>query len=999
MKKTWQRVVSSALALSMMASVVPPAALAVSGSISIGSDISSSTEEKLSGDGQLVITNGFPDISHASSVMDSSVYYGTNWSYDQSSSTLTLLNNEEAPWVFKDLDCNLVVGTNESRAWVTGGLFSGNVQVVNGSIDGVFLSKFTNQPGNDCSSGYMVFRNAPSGVNYSLVSTSDSNLNNVRVGLDPDYTLSCYSDSVYITSGINHYFMLMGLTKDALYDINGYSLDLHENTADESEKSDSFFGSFLSSTLVDVLKDGNGNKVAKVYYLSASAASAFSDGALNEELFFVFPLDDASREYELNAQLYSDPHGVEIVNGYPDLSRATRQEGSVYYGTGWSYDTSSQTLYLTENTQDSHGITEEVVLGSKDSPMLCKVVVGTSDAPFYVNGGYFANDVTLVNGQIYRGVFDESAHFTNSIDKEDPEGQSVGYCVFVNEPTDDVVKYSKITTNDAALAAKMETCMNPAYTADYMLPGGTVFGSAGAMHMFAIFGLDKDDLTDINGQELKLVPSEANEQLLSCNLTDDSGNYGAVMFAPAEMASSAFGVDRDLFLIVPMDDEARTFELNQRTPIEDPTKLPKDENDNIVVKPSQTIQLPADSDKIEKEVQNAGTIASGNFSSVTGGTIAGGTIEEAKNVQTISGGTVAHVAGVQEITGGVIGAESDIPESILEAKKPAVLKLVDEQGEALLDASVNNVIVPQGGTLSMENSIAADDVQPVAYIFDGTNVTVRYTGSRKFERWTVDGIDASDVDFHGETASFSLDNVAGQTVTFAAHTTEATPVEVTYTIKVEDGLINGKTSATVKAGDTVSLTAGEAPDGMTFQYWDIPTELLQALIGQDSTFDNKVKDLSFTMPDLSAVEDKNFTIRAAFVNTEIAEDPAPGSAVLSTATAVVAGGTAATVLGWQLYNVGAELYLKAILPEGAAIPANRQELALLLWQNAGKPDVTAAPYADVADAESDIQKATRWAVSNGLLDAKGNDSFAPTEKVSKWTVIQSWKKAQKLSAQ
>lgn len=747
MKKTWQRVVSSALALSMMASVVPPAALAVSGSISIGSDISSSTEEKLPGDGQLVITNGFPDISHASSVMDSSVYYGT----------------------------------------------------------------------------------------------------------------------------------------------------------------------------------------------------------------------------------------------------------------GWSYDTSSQTLYLTENTQDSHGDREDVVLGSKDSPMLCKVVVGTSDAPFYVNGGYFANDVTLVNGQIYRGVFYESAHFTNLIDKEDPEGQSVGYCVFANEPTYDVVKYSKITTNDAALAAKMETCLNPRYGADYALSGGTVFGSAGTLHMFAIFGLDKDDLTDINGQELKLVPSEANEQLLSCNLTDDSGNYGAVMFAPAEMASSAFGVDRDLFLIVPMDDEARTFELNQRTPIEDPTKLPKDENDNIVVKPSQTIQLPADSDKIEEEVQNAGTIASGNFSSVTGGTIAGGTIEEAKNVQTISGGTVAYVAGVQEITGGVIGAESDIPENILEAKKPAVLKLVDEQGDALLDASVNNIIVPQGGaavaTLSMENSIAADDVQPVAYIFDGTNVTVRYTGSRKFERWTVDGIDASAVDFHGETASFSLDNVAGQTVTFAAHTTEATPVEVTYTIKVEDGLINGKTAATVKAGDTVILTAGEAPDGMTFQYWDIPTELLQALIGQDSTFDNKVKDLSFTMPDLSAVEDKTFTIRAAFVNTEIAEDPAPGSAVLSTATAVVAGGTAATVLGWQFYNVGAELYLKAILPEGAAIPANRQELALLLWQNAGKPDVTAAPYADVADAESDIQKATRWAVSNGLLDAKGNDSFAPTEKVSKWTVIQSWKKAQKLSAQ
>lgn len=84
-----------------------------------------------------------------------------------------------------------------------------------------------------------------------------------------------------------------------------------------------------------------------------------------------------------------------------------------------------------------------------------------------------------------------------------------------------------------------------------------------------------------------------------------------------------------------------------------------------------------------------------------------------------------------------------------------------------------------------------------------------------------------------------------------------------YTLTVTGGgLVNDKTSAVVEAGDEVCLTVGEMQDGMSFNYWDLPTALIKALTAEDSNFSNKVEPLTFTMPDLSKyTEDKSFTIR------------------------------------------------------------------------------------------------------------------------------------------
>ena len=753
-----------------------------------------------------------------------------------------------------------------------------------------------------------------------------------------------------------------------------------------------------------------------------------------------------------------------IVNGRPDLSQALKQEGTVYYGNGWNYDQSTDTLSLIKN---SNHTSEDVILGSQESPMLCKVVIGTKEAPFWVNSGYFANDVTLVNGQVYRGVFYASSNFVTKATEHEDNG--VGYCVFANPPVG--VAYSTVTTKDPALAAKMETCMSPNYAANFRLSGGTVYVTAGLYHWFGIFGVDENDVTDINGQKLELTKDEESGSLRG-ELKDTSGEttIAGIIVGSAEMVKETFPdvPEKPVLFIHPLDEDSHVYELNQNYKPEeedktittiDPDAIAagnvaglKKTNAGLTLKEGYKMELPDDT-VVSDNIENKGTIVSGTFEgTVTGGEIAGGSVQkangvnnisggnvqeakdvkeisggnigavekvekisggnvqEAKDVKEISGGTVAYVEDVESITGGVIGGQSILSDEIKE--KADVLNLVNADGTPLLDGAVNDVIVPQGAAavalFSMENGVDEEPLTPVAYIFDSTKVTVRYTGSNAaFKGWTSDDVTLEGT---GSTVSFSMENVTGKTITLkAVYTNESTEQpgtpeqpeekEPEYTITVEDGQINGKASATVKAGDTVSLTVGEVPESMAFLYWDIPTELMQALTEQDVNFNNKAENLTFTMPKLAENAEKSFTIRAAFGTAETADDG--DYSALGVVTGVVAGGAAATVVGWQLYNIGTDLYLQAVLPKGAAIPTNRQELALLLWQNAGKPEAVTASYADIANDQTDAQKAARWAVANGLLDAAGEDAtvFAPAKSVSRLTVIKAWNKAQKLKKQ
>ena len=113
-----------------------------------------------------------------------------------------------------------------------------------------------------------------------------------------------------------------------------------------------------------------------------------------------------------------------------------------------------------------------------------------------------------------------------------------------------------------------------------------------------------------------------------------------------------------------------------------------------------------------------------------------------------------------------------------------------------------------------------------------------------------------------------------------------------------------------------------------------------------------------------------------------------GSDAGGAVAAVLVGGAA--VLGG--YEIATRVILHNILPEGAAIPANRGQLALLVWNNAGRPEPAAqSAFADVADA--DMAKAAQWCVEQGIMEAKTAETFKPEGWTPKLKVIEVWNKA------
>ena len=115
-------------------------------------------------------------------------------------------------------------------------------------------------------------------------------------------------------------------------------------------------------------------------------------------------------------------------------------------------------------------------------------------------------------------------------------------------------------------------------------------------------------------------------------------------------------------------------------------------------------------------------------------------------------------------------------------------------------------------------------------------------------------------------------------------------------------------------------------------------------------------------------------------------EPAPMDTTGGTIAAVAVGGAAI----WGGYEIATRVILHNLLPEGAAIPANRGQLALLIWTEKGKPEPAGAPaFADVTDP--DMAKAAQWCTEQGTMGAKG-DRFEPEGWTPKFKVIEVWNK-------
>ena len=105
---------------------------------------------------------------------------------------------------------------------------------------------------------------------------------------------------------------------------------------------------------------------------------------------------------------------------------------------------------------------------------------------------------------------------------------------------------------------------------------------------------------------------------------------------------------------------------------------------------------------------------------------------------------------------------------------------------------------------------------------------------------------------------------------------------------------------------------------------------------------------------------------------------------------LLAVGAVVGVAGVVAYQVGTELILDQLLPAGVAVPHTRAELAMLLWNTAGRPAPAALPaFADVADPE--MAQAAQWAIEQGYLKARADGSFKPDKGVAKWRVIRGYR--------
>lgn len=208
-------------------------------------------------------------------------------------------------------------------------------------------------------------------------------------------------------------------------------------------------------------------------------------------------------------------------------------------------------------------------------------------------------------------------------------------------------------------------------------------------------------------------------------------------------------------------------------------------------------------------------------------------------------------------------------------------------------------------------------------------------------------------------------------------------------------------ASALKAGQLVSLTAYPDTDTVHFAQWVVsgadgalsPADLMDAADEPLTEDAFKQRTLTFRMPA------KSLTITAETATVEQPEQPPEEDSTeyspLQTVNLVV--GTTALFAGCAVigYEAVTGSILVDLLPKGTAIPSTREQLAVLLWSTAGKPEPTApAVYSDVAEPET--AKAARWAVEAGLLPDMGEGVFTPGKRVTKVQVIRAWSQLKKL---
>lgn len=322
-------------------------------------------------------------------------------------------------------------------------------------------------------------------------------------------------------------------------------------------------------------------------------------------------------------------------------------------------------------------------------------------------------------------------------------------------------------------------------------------------------------------------------------------------------------------------------------------------------------------------------------------------------------------------------------------------------------------------TSTLNSNTDATTGQKTYYVPEGAEVTVTLDKNlipkgNAFDGWSTDKFSLpQDQDHKAETITFPMNSDADIAAEYRDAATDHTPdtdtavchpltvtggivtvkkgdKDVTDTLTVTTDETTGKKTYSVPDGAevTVKLDKTLIPEGMVFDIWS--TGKFSLPLGQDY----KAETITFTMS-------SDADIAAQYRDATIEDD---GPNVLGTAAIIGTAAVGTAVLGYQAYSLGAEFAGKLMaLPY---FPSNRSALAMMLWEDAGKPmPESELLYPDVGQEEQDmdLQHAARWAMENELIPDLNDEGTAPEEMkffpanpVSKLDVLNAWQKAQEL---
>ena len=234
--------------------------------------------------------------------------------------------------------------------------------------------------------------------------------------------------------------------------------------------------------------------------------------------------------------------------------------------------------------------------------------------------------------------------------------------------------------------------------------------------------------------------------------------------------------------------------------------------------------------------------------------------------------------------------------------------------------------------------------------------------------------------------------ITGDTKVYAKWEKNAPVLPDTYALNVSGAFVYvDGVDVTAPAGDTTLQLEKDAsvrlvadpdrmPSGMVFDRWTILNGALNADDAEKFETGRTLEEFAFTMP----AEPLSIEATPRMQEEE-------GSDTVSVIAGVTLGTAATALVAWQAYDLGMSLYQEHWLPVDFVMPKTRAELALLLWNTAGRPAPAAQPaFTDITDP--DTAQAAQWAVETGLMTPKSADLFKPEKSVTRWKAIRSWKR-------